>query len=234
MPRLCRGADSRRSALHTLPLRLPGESCPASNRRCKAALNCRAAQVCVWCFHKIRETGNGLCPACRTAYKDENIRFRDQARTTGNDGRAPESSASSRQRSSGSARPGKPSASKASGTGTGKPSATGRAARGTRVRDRKKPTLLSKGAPFCVCVRPSCFGANDVLLRAFAAARRNLANVRVVQRNLVYVVGLAPDIAREDVRRSWLLVVGRLMLTTLGSPFRPCGRTFTLGSTEQS
>ena len=151
MPRLCRGADSRRSALHTLPLRLPGESCPASNRRCKAALNCRAAQVCVWCFHKIRETGNGLCPACRTAYKDENIRFRDQARTTGNDGRAPESSASSRQRSSGSARPGKPSASKASGTGTGKPSATGRAARGTRVRDRKKPTLLSKGAPFCVC-----------------------------------------------------------------------------------
>ena len=85
-----------------------------------------------------------------------------------------------------------------------------------------------------VCVRPSCFGANDVLLRAFAAARRNLANVRVVQRNLVYVVGLAPDIAREDVRRSWLLVVGRLMLTTLGSPLRPCGRTFTLGSTEQS
>ena len=40
MPRLCRGADSRRSALHTLPLRLPGESCPASNRRCKAVLNC--------------------------------------------------------------------------------------------------------------------------------------------------------------------------------------------------
>jgi CCR4-NOT transcription complex subunit 4 len=28
-------------------------------------------QVCLWCFHKIRDTLDGKCPACRREYKDE-------------------------------------------------------------------------------------------------------------------------------------------------------------------
>ena len=32
--------------------------------------------------------------------------------------------------------------------------------------------------------------------------RRHLANVRVVQRNVVYVVGMGPRFAKEEVRRS--------------------------------
>ena len=35
--------------------------------------------------------------------------------------------------------------------------------------------------------------------------RRHLANVRVVQRNVVYVVGLASRFAKEEVRRVFLV-----------------------------
>lgn len=35
--------------------------------------------------------------------------------------------------------------------------------------------------------------------RSAIPSRRDLANVRVIQRNLVYIIGLAPSVAREDV-----------------------------------
>jgi CCR4-NOT transcription complex subunit 4 len=35
-----------------------------------------------------------------------------------------------------------------------------------------------------------------------ALGRRHLANVRVVQRNVVYVVGIGPRFAKEEVRPS--------------------------------
>ena len=31
----------------------------------------------MWCFHKIKETGNGRCPGCRLQYEDGNIKFQD-------------------------------------------------------------------------------------------------------------------------------------------------------------
>ena len=34
--------------------------------------------------------------------------------------------------------------------------------------------------------------------------RKHLANVRVVQRNVVYVVGIGPRFAKEEVRRSFI------------------------------
>jgi CCR4-NOT transcription complex subunit 4 len=34
-----------------------------------------------------------------------------------------------------------------------------------------------------------------------ALGRKHLANVRVVQRNVVYVVGIGPRFAKEEVRR---------------------------------
>lgn len=37
--------------------------------------------------------------------------------------------------------------------------------------------------------------------------RRNLANVRVVQRNVVYVVGMGPRFAKEEVRHVLLLTI---------------------------
>jgi hypothetical protein len=38
------------------------------------------------------------------------------------------------------------------------------------------------------------------LPRQSSTSREHLRNVRVVQRNLVYVVGLAPSLAKEEVR----------------------------------
>merc|ERR1712232_400211 len=32
-------------------------------------------QVCMWCWHRIRESESGLCPACRTPYGDDPHEF---------------------------------------------------------------------------------------------------------------------------------------------------------------
>lgn len=46
-----------------------------------------------------------------------------------------------------------------------------------------------------------------------ALGRRSLANVRVVQRNIVYVVGLGPRFAKEEVRTLLSLCVASRMVT---------------------
>ena len=35
-----------------------------------------SGQVCVFCWHKIREEQNGLCPACRVPYPEEPFSFK--------------------------------------------------------------------------------------------------------------------------------------------------------------
>ena len=37
--------------------------------------------------------------------------------------------------------------------------------------------------------------------------RRHLANVRVVQRNVVYIVGIGPRFAKEEVRLGWFPIL---------------------------
>ena len=32
-------------------------------------------QVCMWCWHRIKENENGLCPACRNSYGDDPHEF---------------------------------------------------------------------------------------------------------------------------------------------------------------
>jgi hypothetical protein len=34
-------------------------------------LSIKVNQVCMWCWHHIKENLNGLCPACRVPYKDD-------------------------------------------------------------------------------------------------------------------------------------------------------------------
>ncbi|RYG62320.1 hypothetical protein EON64_18020 [archaeon] len=38
-------------------------------------------QVCMWCWHHIRENLNGLCPACRTPYSADPHAFAAVDRT---------------------------------------------------------------------------------------------------------------------------------------------------------
>lgn len=68
-----------------------------------------------------------------------------------------------------------------------------------------------------------------------ALGRRNLANVRVVQRNVVYVVGIGPRFAKEEVRS---LPCSPPMphpdACSANSSFLHYARTNTLGSMERS
>lgn len=50
-----------------------------------------------------------------------------------------------------------------------------------------------------------------------AANRRHLANMRVVQKNLVYVIGLHPKLATEEVGSGYTLEMFELQVTMDGN-----------------
>jgi Fe-S-cluster-containing dehydrogenase component len=91
-------------------------------------------QICRFCWNRIRQDFNNLCPACRREYSDETVEFRplskEELLQIKNEKRA-------------------------------------------RERAKKESEAIN---------------------------RRNLAGARVVQRSLVYVVGISPRIASEEVR----------------------------------
>ena len=37
-------------------------------------------KICIFCWHRIRDDGDGLCPACRTTYPEEPFRFGSKAK----------------------------------------------------------------------------------------------------------------------------------------------------------
>ncbi|KAG7389114.1 CCR4-NOT transcription complex subunit 4 [Phytophthora pseudosyringae] len=99
-------------------------------------------QVCLWCWHQIKNEYNGLCPACRQPYaelsKQKNPLDRDEVvRRT-------------KQRKQ-------------------------------KEKSERRSAAQAKHAP---------------------VNRKSLQNVRVMQRNLVYVIGLPVHFAEEDVLRS--------------------------------
>jgi hypothetical protein len=68
-----------------------------------------------------------------------------------------------------------------------------------------------------------------------ALGRRQLANVRVVQRNVVYVVGIGPQFAKEEVcPPSYSAPATWLLINFPSSSFPPCARMNTLGSMGRS
>lgn len=68
-----------------------------------------------------------------------------------------------------------------------------------------------------------------------ALGRRPLANVRVVQRNVVYVVGIGPRFAKEEVCYcSFDQEIGPLLLFSVSSSFRLFDPMNTLGNMERS
>uniref|UniRef100_A0A7E4VL66 RING-type domain-containing protein n=1 Tax=Panagrellus redivivus TaxID=6233 RepID=A0A7E4VL66_PANRE len=90
-------------------------------------------QVCRFCWHRIRNDENGLCPACRRQYKENSLSFQP----------APREAKPKRQR-----------------------------------KERKEKEQTASGD-----------------------ARKHLADVRILQRNLVYVVGLPSRMSDADLLR---------------------------------
>ncbi|OMJ28907.1 General negative regulator of transcription subunit 4 [Smittium culicis] len=90
-------------------------------------------QICRFCYHRIIETFNGKCPACRRLYSEKNVRWKAVS---------PEMLAKTK------------------------------AEKKAKEREKRELELGNK---------------------------KHLANVRVIQRNLAYVVGLPPHLATEEI-----------------------------------
>ncbi|TYZ59862.1 hypothetical protein PybrP1_005804 [[Pythium] brassicae (nom. inval.)] len=107
-------------------------------------------QVCLWCWHQIKNEYNGLCPACRTPYaeisKQKNTLDREDV------------------------------------------------VRRTKQRKQKEKSERRNAAAAAAAAQSST--------RQAAVNRKSLANVRVMQRNLVYVIGLPQSFTDEDRLRS--------------------------------
>jgi len=108
-------------------------------------------QVCMWCWHRIRESESGLCPACRTPYGDDPHEFSAVDVADVLKANKEKAAAEKRERE--------------------------------RLRHEDGDSMSSTGPM-------------DV-----PRDRSQLANMRVIRRNLVYAVGLPPSIASEETLR---------------------------------
>jgi len=155
-------------------------------------------QVCMWCWHRIRESESGLCPACRTPYGDDPHEFsavdmeevikqnkekaaaekkeRDRLKLLGKQ----DSNAVSNTQNVISS-----SSSVGSASSGGFSNMLGGHIQSARDGD---DTML----PFSVSGGAKLDPPKD---------RNQLSNMRVIRRNLVYAVGLPPSIATEETLR---------------------------------
>uniref|UniRef100_A0A7S3L167 RING-type domain-containing protein n=1 Tax=Amphora coffeiformis TaxID=265554 RepID=A0A7S3L167_9STRA len=100
-------------------------------------------QVCMWCWHRIRETESGLCPACRTPYGEDPHQFS-----------------------------------------------------AVDVEEVLKANKEKEAAAKRQRQQQQTEDGVDAM--AVPQDRTQLANMRVIRRNLVYAVGLPPHIATEE------------------------------------
>lgn len=139
-------------------------------------------QICLWCWHNIMENVGARCPACRTPY-DKEIK-------APNPSLANQAKAEQRQKMR------EKNASKSSGALSG--SGLSGASSGFSGPSSLSSVSLSGaggfGAPILLSNSLSERVTSGVVLE-----RASLQNVRVMQRNLVYVIGLSPNIAKEDL-----------------------------------
>jgi len=118
----------------------------------------------MWCWHRIRESESGLCPACRTPYGDDPHQFSavdvDEVLKANKEKEA----AAKRERD--------------------------------RLRQQSDSNQHASDAETIAALTSGKVGQMEV-----PADRSMLANMRVIRRNLVYAVGLAPSIAQEEILR---------------------------------
>ena len=140
-------------------------------------------RVCLWCYHHIKDNLNGKCPACRAPYDEENLTFipldpEDLAKKREDEARE------------------KDKLRKVAGVDGG-----GSVGSKTGLIRRSPSDPAAPGAGSKAERQDS--GSLSLLAREdIPQSRRHLANVRVMQRNLVYIIGLSLGVAKEDTLRS--------------------------------
>lgn len=118
----------------------------------------------MWCWHRIRESESGLCPACRTPYGDDPHEFSavdvDEVLKANKEKEA--------------------------------------AAKKDRDRHRHQQ---HQAEIVHISEVETLAGGKTAGQMEVPKDRTQLANMRVIRRNLVYAVGLPPSIANEDMLR---------------------------------
>ena len=115
----------------------------------------------MWCWHRIRESESGLCPACRTPYGDDPHEFSAVDVEEVLKANKEKEAAAKRER-------------------------------------QRQPTDSgsSDGDSLSALLAGNLKGQMEI-----PKDRTQLANMRVIRRNLVYAVGLPPSVASEDMLR---------------------------------
>jgi len=126
-------------------------------------------QVCMWCWHRIRESESGLCPACRTPYGEDPHQFSAVDVEEVLKANKVKEAAAKRERE--------------------------------RLRHQSGGSGGGSGDLSAVLSHMDGEGSMRTGAIAIPNDRSQLANMRVIRRNLVYAVGLPPDIATEDKLR---------------------------------
>jgi len=117
-------------------------------------------QVCMWCWHRIRESESGLCPACRTPYGDDPHEF--------------------------------------SAVDVEEVLKANKEKEAAAKKERNCQRHQTDGY---VSEVEGLAGGRQVGQMEIPKDRTQLANMRVIRRNLVYAVGLPPNIASEESLR---------------------------------
>jgi CCR4-NOT transcription complex subunit 4 len=127
----------------------------------------------MWCWHRIRESESGLCPACRTPYGEDPHQFSAVDVEEVLKANKEKEVAAKRERH-------RQSQIISGGGGGGSTATTATSTTGGGTVDS---------------------GNSDEVPIEVPRDRMQLANMRVIRRNLVYAVGLPPAIANEEILR---------------------------------
>jgi len=155
----------------------------------------------MWCWHRIRESESGLCPACRTPYGDDPHEF--SAVDVEEVVRANKEKAAAEKREKERLRHRELQLQQQSGqtvVNASGPSYSGVASFGANssVAEAIAAPLDASGTGISVGTEKTVDRSRSLLVDPLKD-RSQLANMRVIRRDLVYAVGLPPVIATEEI-----------------------------------
>lgn len=175
-------------------------------------------QVCIWCWHKIRKSENGLCPACRTPYGEDPHQFTaldvEEVLRANKEAQAAakrekqiqnqllqQQQQQQQQLQQAQQHNSHHNLHSTSSNTSGNPNGA--------------VSSASHAMSSAVSLSSNIANSHDTMSTSFDAAtdtapsnnvdgpkdRTSLANLRVIRRNLIYAVGLPPNIANEETLR---------------------------------
>lgn len=150
-------------------------------------------QVCMWCWHRIRESDSGNCPACRTPYGEDPHQFSAVDVEEVLKANKEKEAAAKRERQRGLQE--EPTLVLLS-TGTSSSSAAGALGSSSHA---VTSAAVSAAAASAAGSGPSLSSSSSSSAIEAPKDRSLLANMRVIRRNLVYAVGLPPHAATEEI-----------------------------------